>query len=142
MGLIGSHIVCSSLRIDLRLVMATGIFGRNSRSVSAPRVRFYLARPSKHQIDNLDKLIAVDDAFTPDWIEIGERLFRDSFLGGFPRGPQFLDAIARSDEHVPEFREVLFVAERAVPRNDPRVVVRERENFIGSGNRAIDVAAR
>jgi hypothetical protein len=90
----------------------------------------------------LDKLVAVDDAFSPDGVEIGERLFRDSFLDGFSRRLQFLDAIARSDEHVAEFREVRLVAERAVPRSDLCVVVGERENFVGSGNHAGDCAAR
>ena len=75
----------------------------------------YSAGDSERQIDDLDELVAVDDAFAPDGVEIGERLFRDGFLGGFSRRLQFLNAIARGDEHVPEFREVRFVAERAVP---------------------------
>jgi hypothetical protein len=64
-------------------------------------------------------------AFAPDWVEIGERFFRDGFQGGFPRGLQFLNAIARSNEHVPRFREVRFVAERPVPRNNLGVIVGE-----------------
>jgi len=38
---------------------------------------------SQRQINDLHVLVAVDDAFTPDGVEIGERLFRDSLLGGF-----------------------------------------------------------
>jgi hypothetical protein len=33
------------------------------------------------------ELVAVDDAFAPDGVEIGEGLFRDSFLGGFSLSP-------------------------------------------------------
>ena len=90
----------------------------------------------------MDELVAIDDAFAPDGVEIGEGLFRDGFQGGFSRGLQFLNAIARSDEHVPGFREVRFVAERAVPRNNLGVIVGERENFVGGGNHACDFAAR
>src|SRR4051812_7107065 len=68
--------------------------------------------------------------------------FSDGFLGGFSRGLQFLNAIARSDEHVPEFREVRFVAERAVPWNNLGVIAGERENLAGGGNHAGDFAAR
>jgi hypothetical protein len=68
----------------------------------------------------------VDDACTPDGVEIGEGLFRDSLLGGFSRGLQFLNAITCSDKHVSVFREVRFVAERAVPRNNLGVIVGER----------------
>src|SRR5712672_3785798 len=81
-------------------------------------VRKYSAGDSERQIDDLDELVAVDDAFAPDGFEIGERLFRDGFQGGFSSGPQFLNAIAGGDEHVPGFREVRFVGERAVPRNN------------------------
>ena len=81
---------------------------------------------SQRQIDDLDELVAVDDTFAPDGLEIGERLFRDSFLGGFSRGLQFLNAIARSDEHVPGFREVRPIAEWTVPRNNLGVVVGQR----------------
>ena len=105
-------------------------------------VRKYSARDSERQIDDLDELVAVDDAFAPYGVEIGERLFRDGFLGGFSRRLQFLSAIARGDEHVPEFREVRFVAERAVPRNNPGVIAGERENFVGGTNHAGDFAAR
>src|SRR3979411_2602958 len=77
---------------------------------------------SEGQINDLDPLVAVDDAFAPDWVEIGEWLFRHGFLGKLSRGLQFLNAIARSDQHVPEFREVRFVAERAVPRNNLGVI--------------------
>jgi hypothetical protein len=87
-------------------------------------------------------LVAVDDAFAPDGFEIGEWLFRGGFLGGFSGRFQFLNAIARSDEHVPGFREVRFVAERSVPRNNLGVVVRERENSVGSGDHTVDIAAR
>src|SRR6202521_4324535 len=97
---------------------------------------------SERQIDDLDPLVRVDDAFAPDRVEIGERLFRNGFLGGFSRGLQCLNAIARSDEHVPEFREVRFVAERAVPRNNLGGIAGERENFVGGGNHAGDCAAR
>src|SRR6266436_4324268 len=62
--------------------------------------------------------------------------------GGFSRGLQFLNAIARSDEHVTGFREVRFVSERAVPRNNPGVIVGKRENFVGGGDHAGDFAAR
>jgi hypothetical protein len=48
----------------------------------------------------------------PDGIEIGERLFRDGFQSGFSRCFQFLNVIARSNEHVVGFRKVRFVAER------------------------------
>ncbi len=92
-------------------------------------------------MDDLDELVGVDDAFAPNGVEIGERLFRDGFLGGFTRGLQFLNALARSDEHVPEFREVLFVGERAVPRNNLSVIAGERENFVGGGNHAGNCAA-
>ncbi len=102
----------------------------------------YSAGDSERQIEDLDELVAVDDAFAPDGFEIGERLFRDGFLGGFSRGLQFLNAIAGGDEHVPGFREVRFVAERAVPRNNLGVIAGERENCVGGGNHAIDFAAR
>jgi hypothetical protein len=78
---------------------------------------------SQRQINDLYTLVAVADACTPDGIEIGEGLFRDSLLGGFSRGRQFLNAITCSDKHVSVFREVRFVAERAVPRNNLGVIV-------------------
>src|SRR6266404_8518687 len=78
----------------------------------------------------------------PDGVEVGERLFRDGFLGGFSRGLQFLHAIAGGDEHVAEFREVRFVAERAVPRNNLSVIAGERENFVGGRDHAGDCTAR
>src|SRR6202044_4260457 len=81
------------------------------------------AEGSERQIDDLDPLLAVDDAIAPYGIEIGEGLFRDGLLGGFSRGLQSLNAIARSDQHVPKFREVCFIAERAVPRNNPGGIV-------------------
>src|SRR6266849_10045952 len=102
----------------------------------------YSAGDSERQIDDLDPLVGVDDAFAPDGVEIGEWLFRDGFLGGLSRGLQFLNAIERSDEHVPGFREVRFIAERAMPRNNLGVIVRERKNFVGGGNHAGDFAAR
>jgi hypothetical protein len=37
----------------------------------------------------LDELVAVDDAFAPYGFEIGERLLRDGFQGGFSRGLNF-----------------------------------------------------
>jgi hypothetical protein len=91
-------------------------------------------------MDDFDELVAVDDASTPDAVEIGEWLFRNGFLGGFSRGLQFLNAIAGGDEHVPEFREVRFVAERAVSRDNLGVIVGERENFVAGGNIAGDCA--
>src|SRR5258705_173523 len=94
----------------------------------------YSAGDSERQIDDLDELVAVDDAFAPDGFEIGERLFRDGFLGRVSRGLQFLNAIAGGDEHVPGFREVHFVAERAVPRNNLGVIAGEREDFVGGGD--------
>jgi hypothetical protein len=39
------------------------------------------AENSERQIDDLDPLLAVDDAITPYRVEIGEGLFRDGFLG-------------------------------------------------------------
>jgi hypothetical protein len=60
----------------------------------------------------------------------------------FPADFQFLNAIARSNEHVPRFREVRFVAERAVSRNNLGVIVGEPENFVGGDDHAIDIAAR
>src|SRR5260370_36223232 len=68
------------------------------------------AADSERQIEDLDELVAVDDAFAPDGFEIGERPFRDGFQDGFSSGLQFLNAIAGGDEHVPGFREVRFVA--------------------------------
>jgi hypothetical protein len=59
----------------------------------------------------------------------------------FSRQLQFLNAVARSDEHVPGFHKVRFAAERAVPRNDLGVIVRERKNFVGGGKHAGDRAA-
>ena len=38
------------------------------------------AESSERQIDDLDPLLAVDDAIAPYRVEIGERLFRDGFL--------------------------------------------------------------
>jgi hypothetical protein len=61
-------------------------------------------------MDDWDPLVAVDDAFAPDRVEIGEWFLRDGFLGRFSSGLQFLNVIARSDQHVPEFREVRFVS--------------------------------
>ncbi len=80
------------------------------RKTQERTLRGGLPRPSERQIDDLDELVTVDDAFAPDGVEIGERLFRDGLPGGFSRGLQFLNAIARSDEHVPEFREQLAVS--------------------------------
>jgi hypothetical protein len=42
-------------------------------------VRKILSRNSEGQIDDLDPLLEVDDAFAPHGVEIGEWLFRDSF---------------------------------------------------------------
>src|SRR5690242_10500763 len=64
-----------------------------------------LGRNLEGQIDDLNPLLGVDDAFAPHGVEIGEGLFRDSLLGGFSRRLQFLNAVARNDQHVPEFRE-------------------------------------
>jgi len=69
-------------------------------------------------------------------------LFRDGFQYGFTSGLQFLNAIAGGDEHVPEFREVRFVAERAVPATNLGVIAGERENLVGGGNIASDCATR
>src|SRR5216684_2988122 len=102
----------------------------------------YSAEDSERQINDLDPLVGVDDALAPGGVEIGERLFGDGFEGGFSSRLQFLNAIARSDEHVPGFHKVRFVAERAVPRNDLGVIVRKRKNFVGGGNHAGDFAAR
>src|ERR1700722_4426807 len=84
------------------------------------------AENSERQIDELDPLLAVDDAIAPYRVEIGEGLFRDGLLGRFSRGLQFRNAIARSDQHVPKLREVRFVAERSVSRNNPGVVIGQR----------------
>ena len=35
---------------------------------------------SQGQVDDLDELIAVDNAFAPRRVEIGERLFRDGLV--------------------------------------------------------------
>ena len=94
----------------------------------------YSAGGSEDQIGDLDELVAVDDPVAPDGVEIGERLFRNCFLGGFSRELQFLNAIAGSDEHVPEFRKVRFVAEPAVSRDNLSVIVGEREDFVTGGN--------
>ena len=102
----------------------------------------YSVGGSEYQVDDLDELVTVDDAFAPDRVEIGERLFGDSFLCGFSRGLQLLNAVAGGNERVAKFREVRFVAEPAVPRNDLGVVVGERENFVGGGNHAGECAAR
>src|ERR1700689_2460693 len=84
------------------------------------------AESSERQINDLDPLLAVDDAIAPYGVEIGEGLFRDGLLGGFSRGLQFLNAIARSDQHVPKFREFRFIAERTMARNNLGVVVGQR----------------
>ena len=60
----------------------------------------------------------------------------------FPADCNFFNAITCSDQHVSVFREVRFVAERAVPRNNLGVIVGERENFVGGGNHAADFFAR
>src|SRR5260370_39917108 len=86
---------------------------------------------SEREIDDLDELVGVEDAFAPDGVEIGERFFRDGFLGGFSGGLQFLHAIAGGGEHVAEFREAGFVAERAVPRNNFGGLASERAGFMG-----------
>src|SRR5580693_4969348 len=86
----------------------------------------WFAESSERQIDDLDPLLAVDNAIAPYGVEIGERLFRDGFLGRFSRGLQFLNPIARSNQHVPKFREVRFVAYRAVPRDNLGVVAGQR----------------
>src|SRR5260370_21489302 len=101
----------------------------------------WLAGDSEREIDDLDERVGVEQAVAPDGVEIGERLSRDGFLGGFSRGLQFLHAIAGGDEHVAEFRELRFAAERAVPRNNLGVIAGERENFVGGGNHAGDFAA-
>jgi hypothetical protein len=50
---------------------------------------------SKRQINDLDELVAIDDAFAPDRVEIGERLFCDGFLGGLSRGLQQIATLLR-----------------------------------------------
>ena len=80
------------------------------RHLHAPFLGDTFTEASERQIDDLDPLVAVDDAFAPDWVEIGEGLFRDGFQGGFSLRLQFLNAIARSDEHVTGFPQVRFVA--------------------------------
>ena len=101
----------------------------------------YSAGGSEDQIDDLDELVAVDDPVAPDGIEIGERLFRNGFLGGFSRELQFLNAIAGSDEYVSEFREIRFVTEPAVSRDNLSAIVGEREDFVTGGNITCDSAA-
>jgi hypothetical protein len=97
---------------------------------------------SQRQIKDLHVLVAVGDAFAPDGVEIGEGPFPDSLLGGFCCGLQFLNAITCSHKRVSVFRPVRLVAEPAVPRNNLGVIVGERENFFGGGNRAVDSAVR
>jgi len=41
----------------------------------------YSVGDSERQKDDLDPLLGVDDAFAPDGVEIGKRLFRDGFRG-------------------------------------------------------------
>src|SRR5260370_42277145 len=114
---------------------------RRLTGANNPNVAAWLAGDSEREIDDLDELVGVEQAFAPDGVEIGEGLFRDGFLGGFSGGLQFLHAIAGGDEHVAEFREAGFVAERAVPRNNFGVIAGEREDFIGGGDHAGDIAA-
>ena len=60
---------------------------------------------SERQIDDLDELVAVDDAFTPDGLEIGERISAmTSLIAELPSvtarsepSPPKLDTVARSD---------------------------------------------
>jgi len=86
---------------------------------------------SQRQIGDLDELVAVDDAFAPDGVEIGERFFRDGFHCGFSRGLQFLNAIAEVTSMSRDFVRSALLPERAVARNDLGVIVGERENFVG-----------
>ncbi len=58
------------------------------------------AGDSERQIYDLDPLVAVDDAFAPDGVKIGEWLFRDGFLGKLSYGLQFLNAIPRASERI------------------------------------------
>src|SRR5580704_16072137 len=96
----------------------------------------------ERQIDDFDPLLAVDDSVAPYWVEIGEWLFRDGLLGGLSRGLQSLNAIERSNQHVAKFREVRFIAEWAVPRNNLGVVAGQRQNFVGCGDHAGHCSAR
>jgi hypothetical protein len=43
-----------------------------------------LSRRLRGPDGRLRRIAAVDDASTPDAVEIGEWLFRNGFLGGFP----------------------------------------------------------
>src|SRR5277367_216164 len=96
---------------------------------------------SESQIDDLDEEVGAEHAFGPDCVEIGERFFRGRFLVGLARGFQFLNAIAGGYEHVAEFGQVGLIAEGAMAGNDFRVVVGERQRFVGRRNHAIDFAA-
>jgi len=82
------------------------------------------------QIDDLHELVALMMPLPQRGLEIANG-FSATLPGGFPR-TSILNAIARSDEHVPGFRESAFCCERPCPRQSG-VIVSERENFVGSG---------
>lgn len=98
-------------------------------------------RKLESEIDDLDEDVAVEEAFAPIGLEIGEGLCGDGFLGGFAGGLQLLDAVAGGDEHLAEFGEVRFIAERTVAADDLSVIIGERQNLVGSGDHAADFAA-
>jgi hypothetical protein len=96
----------------------------------------YSAADSERQIDDLDELVAVDDAFAPDGVEIGERLFRDGFLRGFSRGLQFLNAIARSDEHVTGFQMA------PLDEDHVRAKITWSEQDVGGGKLVVEITVK
>jgi hypothetical protein len=102
------------------------VIWRSSSFTCARPIEIRSRKTSERRISDLDPLVGVDDALAPGGVEIGERLFGDGFQRGLPRGLQILNATARSDEHVTGFRQVRFVAERAVPRNNLGVSASDR----------------
>jgi len=89
------------------------------------------------RINHLHEDVAAEHV-APHRVQIRQRFARRYFLGRFPRGFQFLDAIAGHNQHVPTLGQIGFVPQGAMPRNDLGVVVGQGQNFVGGDNHPID----
>src|SRR5215470_3254250 len=97
--------------------------------------------PSQGEVGDLDEGVAVEEALAPGCVEVSEGLGRNDLLDGLSGGFQLLDAFLDSDEHVAGLGEVGFGAKRAVPRDDLRLAVDERKDFLVRGNHTPERAA-
>jgi hypothetical protein len=118
--------------IGASLGSATGAHRRTTAPCLAEQ------RDSKRRINHLRKNIAVEEALAPSGVQIRKRFARRYFAGRFAGGLQFLNTIARRNQHVAKLGQIGFVAQRAMPRNDLSVVVDQGENFVGGDNHPVD----